>query len=490
MKSKLKIKKRRFLASLITGVITITFWYSAAISFSLFGHEKNDWKKITAQDSILSGVDKKKFKAQLDHLLRNKKHLRELATNAAPYLQYIIQQTHQQHVPIELALLPMLESQFQPFSFSQKGATGLWQIMPETASGYGLTLDWWYDGRRDTVESTRAALSYLNYLHNYFRDWLLAIAAYNAGEGRVLRAIHENMKKQLPIDYWSLHLPQQTQDYIPLFLAYIEIFSHPEKYQLNIHASSEVTWERIVLPGPMHLSQVALMAGLSVAALRVYNPGYRHDITGPHFKSILIPEYAAKKIQEKLGSLGKRKRLIARWPTYVVRKGDSLSEIAEKNHTTSSRIKFFNHLNDDHIKINQRLYIPQHQKMPAVRSEKYRSDIKINTEIISEASLPGPKQIHYLVRNGDTYDKIAKNFNVKEEQLIYWNGLRLDSKLIPGQHLNLFQRTSGHLTISHRVKFGDSLSLLAIKYHTTVEKIKQKNNLQNDKIRVNQEIII
>lgn len=494
MKIKSKSVATCFFSAFVATAIGLCSLLSPATSWAFFGHKKHSWEKFTIHQSILSTVNHKRFEHELNHLLLHRNNLQRLGQRAAPYLQYIIKETNLQQIPTELAFLPMLESRFQPFSYSKKGATGLWQLMPGTASGYGLTIDWWYDARRDTVASTRAALSYLNYLHNYFHDWLLAIAAYNAGEGRILRAIHENMKKHLPIDYWSLRLPKQTRDYVPLFLAYIEIFSHPKKYQLNLKPlTEELTWKSVALPAPMHLSQIASLAEISVATLRAYNPGYRRDVTGPHYTSVLIPEYAARKIQNRLDELDKNNSSLTEWSHYAVQKGDSLSRIANKNHTTSNLIKYVNHLDNNKLKVHQNLYIPSHKKKLTVPISKHVTEIKMDAVVVSEAELPGPKQLHYLVRQGDTRRRIARKFQVKEAQLIYWNGLSWNDKLIPGQHLNLWRKPSKHhqrKRIVHLVEAGDSLLSLAIHHHTTVAIIKKRNHLKNNTIRIGQKLLL
>jgi membrane-bound lytic murein transglycosylase D len=492
----MKVRSRLTVLRLLTAATTVAIGLGClvgpATGWAFFGHKRSSWEQFTIHQSILSTVDKKKFQKELKRLLRNKRQLRQLGERAEPYLQHIIKETTQQQIPAELALLPMVESRFQPFSFSQTGATGLWQMMPGTASGYGLTIDWWYDARRDTIDSTRAALSYLNYLHNYFRDWLLAIAAYNAGEGRILRAIHENMKKHLPITYWSLRLPKQTREYVPLFLAYVEIFSHPKKYQLGIKPLTDtMAWEKFSLPGPMHLSQVASMAGISVATLRAYNPGFLRDVTGPHYHSLLIPKYAAKAMKSQLIGLKKGTKSLTEWTHYTVKRGDTLSQIAKKNHTTTNLIKYVNHLKSNQLNVHQNLYIPAHKKKLAVPISKKRGKIRIDAAVVSESKLPGPKQLHYLVKKGDTRIRIARKFHVKESQLVYWNGLNWNAPLIPGQRLNLWRKSytsRHHKPIAHKVRSGESLSSLATRYHTSIKKIKRQNNLSSNTIKVGERL--
>ena len=162
------------------------------------------WQAINHTENLLYNPQQSDIAKQITFYTKNSRTIPILANNAQPYLYYIYQQTQIRHMPAELALLPMVESNYNPFLYSNQGATGLWQIMPGTASGFHLDINWWYDGRRDIRASTKAALDYLSYLHDFFDDWLLAIAAYNCGEGTVNKAIHHNQQAHLPTDFWSL----------------------------------------------------------------------------------------------------------------------------------------------------------------------------------------------------------------------------------------------------------------------------------------------
>ena len=474
------------LCVLIVGIILPT----QASAF--FGHKTTIWRGIARHQTLLANIPPEKIAHERDMLLKNKHYLKQVARRAAPFLPYIYNQTKAQDLPVELALLPMLESHFQPFSFSKKGATGLWQMMPGTAAGYGLTLDWWYDARRDTVASTQAALAYLTYLHNYFHDWLLAIAAYNAGEGRILKAIRYNMKHHQPIDYWSLHLPRQTQVYVPRFLSYVEILSHPRRYGIVLDpVKNESTWTAVKLPGPMHLSQVATLAGIDVATLRLFNPGYRRDITGPHYSRILVPTKAAKHMRTALAALAGRTLPLTNWAHHTVKSGETLSELAQTYHTSQALLRHINHIKHDLLHIGQTLFIPKHKKKLNIKLNNESAGFHLDKRIISEASLPGPKQIHYVVKRGDTRSMIARRFHVRESQLVYWNGLGWNEKLIVGRHLNLWKKQARtHRAARYTVKPGDTLLGIALQHHTNVQAIKNKNSLRTDNIKPGQKLAL
>ena len=201
--------------------------------------------------------------AKIEWFMNNQDYLLRSASRAAPYLYYISQQVRKRHLPAELVLLPIIESGYNPFSVSNMGASGIWQLMPDTASGYGVKRDWWYDGRRDVIASTRAALNYLSYLQSFFEgNWLLAIAAYNTGEGNVLAAIKRNIRDGRDTDFWSLPVAQQTRDYVPSLLALAVIISHPEKYPVYFPPIQSAPYLAQVEVGTqINLKHAATLAG-------------------------------------------------------------------------------------------------------------------------------------------------------------------------------------------------------------------------------------
>ena len=182
--------------------------------------------------------DNEKIIAEINFIKKNKNYMRQVLSRAKPFFSYIVSELKARNMPLELALLPIVESSYDPFAYSIGQAAGLWQMIPITASRFGLEQNWWFDGRRDLIFSTGAALDYLAYLYNYFDDnWLLAIAAYNAGEGSISKAIEKNQAKSMPTDFWNLELSRQTTAYVPRLLALIEIIKYPKKY--NSEISSE-----------------------------------------------------------------------------------------------------------------------------------------------------------------------------------------------------------------------------------------------------------
>lgn len=224
-------------------------------------------------------------------------------SRASPYLYYIVEELEKRNMPGELALLPMIESAFEPQATSNKGAAGLWQFMGRTGKEYGLKQDKWYDGRRDITASTKAALEYLKFLHDEFNgNWMLALAAYNAGPGTVNKAIKRNIKKGLPTNFWDLKLPKQTLDYVPKFLALAEVIKNPDKHDFSLpNIENKPYFVPVDANKHLSFSKVAKLSDMNVKELKKLNPGYRKQATHPTGpKQLLMPSENAKKLKANL----------------------------------------------------------------------------------------------------------------------------------------------------------------------------------------------
>ena len=244
----------------------------------------------------LPGRNDARVRAQRDWYARHPEYMRRVSQRAGRYAAHILQEVEQRDMPAEIALLPIVESAYDPFAYSHGRAAGLWQFIPATGKRYGLKQDWWYDGRRDLVESTRAALDYLEYLHKRFHgDWLLALAAYNSGEGTVIRAIRRNRRKGKPVSFWDLDLPRETRAYVPKLIALKQLVNSPEKYGVKLEqVDIEPPFEMIDTGGQIDLAIAADLAGIDLDELYRFNPGFNQWATppkGPH--RLLIPSAQA-----------------------------------------------------------------------------------------------------------------------------------------------------------------------------------------------------
>jgi len=443
----------------------------------------NLWLKL-AHGFTFEVPDNARIIKQRNYYLRHPNYLKKVSKRAEPFLWLIVEQIEQGNMPLELALFPVVESTFDPFAFSPVGASGLWQFMPKSGARFGLHQDWWYDGRRDVYAATRGALNYMQFLHGYLdKDWLYAFAAYNSGEGRVRRAINKNKKYKKPLDYWSLSLPRETENYVPKLLALIDILRNHEKYGVELpYIPNKKVLSYVDIGSQIDLAYAAELADLTVAEIQLINPAFNHWATspsGPH--KLLVPTVAAEKFTEKLAKADKNKRI--KWDRYTVKSGDSLSVIAQKHQTTTSVLRQINDLNGSFIKIGQPLLIPiasksqqQYLYSQAKRFERQESKYGI-----------GKKKVIYTVVEGDTLWDISRAYKVTSKQIAKWNGFQPKKTLRLGQKLTIWKTARVIKTnvttrrVTYHVRSGDSLARIASKFNVKTADLVRWNDLENTK---------
>lgn len=403
------------------------------------------------------------------------------------YLYYIVSELEARHMPLELALLPVVESAYNPVALSSAQASGLWQFIPSTGLRFGLKQNNYYDGRRDIVESTRAALDYLQFLSNEFDgNWLLAIAAYNTGEANVARAIKRNEAKGLPTDFFSLDLAKETEAYVPKLLAMRRIVADPAKHGLEFGTLQNAPYfVKVDIGGQIDLAVAASLADMSQEDFLAINPGFKHrytDPSGPH--QLLIPVASEQSFLAKLAALPSNKRIPVVY--YRVRSGDTITKIAQRYGMSVAELRALNNLNASSVKPGQEILLrgtTANLTIDSTRNEPIKSTssnkttitkthtvtkgetlwsiakrysvdptvlastnnikktaiqvgqkLKIPSSIASTNSTP-IKRMTYVVRNGDTLSEIADQFKVTVKQLMSWNQLRSSTSLKVGQRL-------------------------------------------------------
>ncbi len=380
---------------------------------------------------------------QLRWYAANPEYLQRAFNRADLYLYYIVVELERRNMPLEIALLPVVESAFEPYAYSRASAAGLWQFIPGTGSRFGLKQDWWYDGRRDIVESTRAALDYLQYLHDEFNgDWLLAIAAYNCGEAMVERAVEANRVAGRSIDFWSLWLPGETRAYVPKLLAMKRLVSDPETYGLAISPiPNQPYFARVPTDGQINLKLAAEIAGISPDELYELNPAFHRfatDPAGPHF--LLLPVESAEVFSENVTQLSEEQRL--GMMRYTVQRGDSVASVAKRFHTTAAVIREMNDLPQGPLTIGGDVRVPG-----AV------TDLPAKVMLAAaqvDGNGRGTRRAHVqVVRRGDSLWSIARRHNMDVQTLAMMNGLHPDDALRAGQRIKL---TSGSATPAHKVR--------------------------------------
>ncbi|WP_130834100.1 murein transglycosylase D [[Erwinia] mediterraneensis] len=387
------------------------------------------WKFIS--DELKMGIpENSRIREQKRKYLKNKSYLHDVTLRAEPYMYWIVEQIQKRKMPMELVLLPIVESAFDPHATSSANAAGIWQIVSSTGRNYGLKQNQWYDGRRDVVASTKVALDMMQRLNKMFDgDWLLTIAAYNSGEGRVLKAIKQNKARGKPTDFWNLSLPRETTLYVPKMLALSEILKNNKRYGIRLPTPNESrALARVEVGQQMELTQAAEMAGMSLNKLKSFNTGYKRGTTapnGPHY--ILVPKSHVAKLRNSLASgdiAAVQPTRLAKNSTsasYKVRQGDTLSGIASKLGVSVSTLKQRNNLQSASIKPGQILSLGEEGSQLADNGNS----------------------ITYRVRKGDSLSSIARRHGVNIKDVMRWNTVLNTSKDIqPGDKLTLYVKNS------------------------------------------------
>lgn len=456
------------------------------------------WQRIADQLDLSRRLEQKSVQRKLAWYTKKQSYLDRVATRSRPYLYHIVEQVEQRGMPLELALLPIVESAYQPYAYSPSHASGIWQFIPGTGKIYGLKQNWWYDGRRDIVAATRAALDYLEKLHKEFNgDWLLALAAYNTGERNVARAVRRNKAAGKPADFFSLRLPRETRGYVPSLLAVAELVANPKQHKVRWLPIADEPYFVQVDPGQqIDLGIAAELAGLSMDDFYQLNPGYRRwatDPDGPH--RLLLPKDRERAFWHNLVRLPEQ-TLVQR-QRYEVRQGDTLGAIAARHNTSVAALRGMNKLRGSLIRPGYPLLIPvsakplQHYTMSEDNRQRRRLE-----------SAGDGKRFTYTVRRGDTLWDIGRQYGVSVAQLTRWNGISSKQALKPGQRLKLALGKSDRETSAdaktkdladpfhYTVQRGDSLWKIARKFNVTVRQLLTWNNLRKSSIYPNQRLTV
>lgn len=418
---------------------------------------------------------------QRDWYLRNPSYLKTVFSRAQPYIYYVTDELDKAGLPLELALLPIVESTYDPLAYSHSHAVGLWQFIPSTGKSLGLRRDRWYDGRRDVIYSTQAAITYLKKLNKRFdNDWLLALAAYNSGQGFVSKSIRRNRKLGKGTDFWSISLPRETRNYVPQLLALATLIRDPEKYDLRLPAMpNEPFFEVVEIESQIDLNNVVKVTGIEVGTFTRLNPAYRRAITPPQGKhNLLLPVGSAQPLRDMLATTDPKT-----WvphTEYAVANGDTLSHIAARFDIPTSWLRSRNNLRNDRLQIGQVLLIPHSRD---------------NIDYLSNSLNSSKQPVYHSVRQGDSLWTIAKKYDTSISRLrkinkLSSNTLRIGDRLIVGSRMEK-SATKNLRKLSYRVRRGDSLSLIASKFDIAIRDITRWNKIsRNDLLQPGQRLTL
>ena len=416
---------------------------------------------------------------QRDWYIKHPRYISTVVKRAKPFIHYVTEQLSESGLPLELVLLPIIESTYDAYAYSPSHAAGLWQFIPATASRFGLERDRWYDGRRDVVASTAAAIDYLSYLNRRFNnDWLLALAAYNAGEGTVGKAIRANAKLGKPTDFWHLKLPKETRNYVPKILALASVIKDSASLEITLpDVKNQSYFDVIYIEKQISLSKVIEITDTDYWLFSQLNAGYRRSTTPPQGAyRLLIPTDKSASLVAFIKTTDPKTWIPH--TEYIVVNGDSLSQIAARFKSQTDTIKHSNNLISDRISIGQLLVIPNsNTDVASDRQAKYEItrhsvvsgdslsllaqqygitvkelrmlnglggelikigqvlEIRSSNQSVKSVSL---RKISYKVRRGDSLYNIAKNFSLSINDITHWNSINKKSYLQPGQRLTLY----------------------------------------------------
>lgn len=446
------------------------------------------WEVLRHEFTLNHDTTRAEVQEQIRWLTAHPSYLQKVCRQSEPYIYHILGEIKKRKLPGELALLPMIESAYDPFAYSVVGAAGLWQLMPRTGSDLGLKQDWWFDGRRSIRPSTDAALNYLVHLNKFFEgNWILAIAAYDTGEGTIARAIKNTKAPGQIVGFWDLSLSLETQIYVPRLLALAEIINNPNRYQLVLPEIPYLPYfAEVNIGSQIDLNHAAKMAGISYKELIKLNPGFNRWTTAPYkpFK-LLIPTEKVQQFNLNLAHFPENKRVS--WEKHQVKPGDNLDNIAYRYHTTVNLIKQLNQLTTNQISPNQSILIPSTKNAPAVVKT---ASAALSTPLEHKMTAARDHRVIHIVQANDTLQKLVKNYGVSAKDIQTWNKLATNQSLHKGQQLIIWKKVKN--PIAYVVQKGDSLSAIAQKHQTSIEHILALNPRlkRNQPLNVRQRLFV
>lgn len=431
----------------------------------------------------LEDIDSRQIDTQANWYANNPQYLERVFGRAGLYLHHIVQEIERRGMPLELALLPVVESAFEPYARSWATANGLWQFMPGTGERFGLKQDWWYDGRRDVIESTRAAMDYLQYMHDeFFDDWLLAVAAYNCGEFRVQREVNKNRALGKPVDFFSLNLPSETRAYVPKLMAMRRLVANPEDYGIAFSPiPNEPYFVKVETGGQLDLTLAAELAGITLDEVYELNPGFHRwatDPAGPHH--LLLPRDTADAFKRNLELVAPEERV--RVSTHKVKSGESVASVAKKFKTQAVVIRSMNNL-----ETGAPLVVGTELRVPTAVVNLPAKVMLAAARVDGPNTRSGRRPAVHVVRSGDSLWRIAKRHRMDVNTLARLNGMGTGDTLRAGQKLVLNTRApaSGSKSVasgssrqvSYKVRSGDTLSRIAQVFGVTVSDLVSWNGI-------------
>lgn len=438
---------------------------------------KNIWSNLR-DGFCLDVVYSSRVDREIKWFINNKDFLYRSITRAEPFLYHIVQKLQKRNLPLELALLPIIESGYQPYAYSPSRAAGIWQFIPATAKEYGLSRNWWYDGRRDIIGSTDAALHFLSDMHRHFRgNWFLAIASYNTGAGKVGRAIKKSNTYIGTANFWDLDLPRETELYVPKLIALRDIVLNPSSYGIKLPSLKNkplTSFARIQYP--IDFYTLSVLTGVSQKELYKLNPGFSTWLLLPEMQNkIILPNGKKEIFYKRYKEITKH---IFTQKIHLITKGDSLYSISRLHNVSIKSIKKLNNLKSDLIIAGKKLKLP----IDTTKSDIEYVTINSKKYFISNKSFT----YNHTVKRYDNWYKIAKSYNVRLNKLLRWNKATKKTKLKVGQKIKIVMKTpilspTKKIKLRYVVNSGDTASMLSSGFGIPKEQLIKTNLLKHSK---------
>lgn len=429
-------------------VIPLTFTNAHNVELRLIPEDELDrgglWDRLRS-GFTLQEIDSPLIAKHEQWYANRPDYVARMMERAHRYLYYITSEVERRGMPSEIALLPMIESGFNPKANSTSKASGIWQFMPTTGRNFGLRQNWWYDGRRDIIGATTGALDYLDKLHTMFGDWELALAAYNWGEGAVQRAQEKNRRKGLPVNYANLNLPDETRNYLPKLLAIKNIIDHPSSFGLTLaDIPNKPYFAAVATTRHIDVELAAQLAEISKEEFIALNPAHnRPVILHDNSDFILLPVDKVGTFQSNLGNYDKP---LVSWQAYHAKKGERLDHLAPRFGLSLERLRSVNGLSaHTRVSSDETLLVPLNGEAPENEGEFEAFNMHLHPvhEVQRDSAT-----LKYTVQDGDTLDKLAARYHVSIATLRNWNSQWKHVR--PGQKLNVaVERRKQHATRTH-----------------------------------------
>jgi membrane-bound lytic murein transglycosylase D len=413
-------------------------------------------------------------------------YLNRIIDRSNRYLYHVVGEVEKRGMPMEFALLPMIESAYNPKAESHAKAAGMWQFIPDTGKRYGLERTWWYDGRRDVVAATDAALSYLQDIHGMFDDWQLALASYNWGENAVKRARERNLAAGLPANYVDLRMPDETRNYVPKLLAIRNIIADPAAYGVKLRDIPNQPYFATLQPGKhMDVSVAAKLAGISVEELLRLNPGFIRPVIAHKEDRKLVLPIEKKAVFER--NLANYDQPLLNWQPYVTKQGESFESLASTFGIEAAELRDINDIAaNDRTARGQTILVPkvagldisERQTLAALHKNREAEAIDTGEKDAPKPVLAAAKQTgnkagrEHKVAKGDTLFNIAKRYNLSVAELKAMNELK-SSQIALGDTLRVGNASAQ--ARSYVVKRGDTLASIARKLNVDLVDLKKLN---------------